>query len=220
MAEFAQALNQLPHPLWPEVAHYWEALQTTSRSAGVELPVGPALESLVPVWACSEFVARACICEPALLAELWASGDWITGYPPGGLAERLERRLADAADEERLASALRRFRRREMVRIAWRDLAGLAGLTETLGDLTDLADAAVNAALNRLYAWQGQRYGVPRDAEGQPQQMVVLGMGKLGGRELNFSSDIDLISLIPAKAKPMVYAASAMRNFSVGWVSA
>jgi len=201
MAEFAQALNQLPDPLRPEVAHYWEALQTASRSAGTELPAGPALESLVPAWACSEFVARACIREPALLTELQASGDLTTGYAPGDMSERLERWLADAADDERLAIALRQFRRREMVRIAWRDLAGLAGLTETLGDLTDLADVAVNAALNRLYALQSQRYGIPRDAEGQPQQMVVLGMGKLGGRELNFSSDIDLIFTYPRQGQ-------------------
>ena len=157
MTEFAQALTGLPHPLQPEVAHYWEALQTAARSADIELPTGAVLESLVQVWACSEFVARACIREPVLLAELSDSGDLTTAYTPGDLAERLERRLADAVDEERLAIALRQFRRREMVRIAWRDLAGLAGLTETLGDLTDLADAAVNAALDRLHTWQSQR---------------------------------------------------------------
>ncbi|MCB1778028.1 MAG: bifunctional [glutamate--ammonia ligase]-adenylyl-L-tyrosine phosphorylase/[glutamate--ammonia-ligase] adenylyltransferase, partial [Candidatus Competibacteraceae bacterium] len=100
------------------------------------------------------------------------------------------------------AVALRRGRRREMMRIAWRDLAGLAELTETLGDLTDLADAAVNAALARLYAWQcQQRYGAPCDSQGQAQQLVVLGMGKLGGRELNFSSDIDLILTYPEQGQ-------------------
>ena len=201
MAEFAQALNRLPKPLQPEVAHYWEAFQTAVRSAGIELPTGAALELLVQVWACSEFVARACIREPVLLAELSGSGDLITAYAPGDLAERLERRLVDATDEERLAIALRQFRRREMVRIAWRDLAGLAGLTETLGDLTDLADVAVNAALHRLHAWQSQRYGEPRSADGQPQRLVVLGMGKLGGRELNFSSDIDLILTYPQQGE-------------------
>ncbi len=201
MAEFAQVLNRLPNPLQPEVAHYWEAFQTAARSAGIELPTGATLGSLVQVWACSEFVARACIREPALLAELSGSGDLTTAYPSDGLAERLERRLVDATDEERLAIALRQFRRREMVRIAWRDLAGLAGLTETLGDLTDLADVAVNAALHRLHAWQSQRYGEPRSADGQPQRLVVLGMGKLGGRELNFSSDIDLILTYPQQGE-------------------
>ncbi|HAS51582.1 MAG TPA: bifunctional [glutamate--ammonia ligase]-adenylyl-L-tyrosine phosphorylase/[glutamate--ammonia-ligase] adenylyltransferase [Gammaproteobacteria bacterium] len=197
MVQFAQALNRLPEPLQPEVAHYWQAFELAARSAGVAQPVDELFESLVAVWACSEFVARACIREPALLAELQTSGDLAAGYAPGDLAERLEQRLANVADDEELATALRRFRRREMVRIAWRDLAGLAGLTETLGDLTDLADLAVDAALQRLHAWQSQRYGQPRDADGQLQQLVVLGMGKLGGRELNFSSDIDLIFTYP-----------------------
>ena len=50
-----------------------------------------------------------------------------------------------------------------MVRIAWRDLAELAGLEETLGDLTDLAEALVGAALERLHSWQARRFGEPRD---------------------------------------------------------
>ncbi|MDQ5908888.1 MAG: [glutamine synthetase] adenylyltransferase / [glutamine synthetase]-adenylyl-L-tyrosine [Pseudomonadota bacterium] len=197
MTEFAPVLNRLPEPLRPEVAHYWQAFEHASQSASVEWPADELFESLVAVWACSEFVARACIRDPALLAELQTSGDLAAGYAPGDLAERLERRLANVADDEQLATTLRRFRCREMVRIAWRDLAGWAGLTETLGDLTDLADAAVGAALQRLHAWQSQRYGQPRDADGQLQQLVVLGMGKLGGRELNFSSDIDLIFTYP-----------------------
>jgi len=202
MISFEQARNQLPEPLRHDVAQYWEAFQESSRVAGLELPTGAILEPLVQVWACSEFVARACIREPAWLAEWLANGDLAARYAPGDLAKRLEQCLAEIADDQQLAVALRRFRRREMVRIAWRDLAGLAELTETLGDLTDLANAAVNAALDRLYAWQcQQRYGIPRDSEGQPQRLVVIGMGKLGGRELNFSSDIDLILTYPSRGQ-------------------
>ncbi|MCU0809102.1 MAG: bifunctional [glutamate--ammonia ligase]-adenylyl-L-tyrosine phosphorylase/[glutamate--ammonia-ligase] adenylyltransferase, partial [Candidatus Contendobacter sp.] len=201
MAEFEQELDRLPQALRAGIARYWEAFGTAAQAAGVQPPADALLKQLVRVWACSEFVARACIREPALLADLAADGDLATNYAPGDCTARLDRLLADAADESRLAIALRRFRRREMVRIAWRDLAGLAGLTETLGDLTDLAEAAVGAALDRLHLWQCQRYGVPRDADGQPQRLVVLGMGKLGGRELNFSSDIDLILTYPRQGQ-------------------
>ncbi len=197
MIEFAECLDRLPEPLRREVARHWEAFETAARTAGVSPPGGAALESLVTVWAGSEFVARACIREPALLADLLASGDLTHRYPPDHYPIRLARALAEAADEDRLGIALRRFRRREMVRIAWRDLAGLAGLEETLGDLTDLAESLVGAALERLHDWQSRRFGEPRDAEGQSQRLVVLGMGKLGGRELNFSSDIDLIFTYP-----------------------
>jgi glutamate-ammonia-ligase adenylyltransferase len=187
----------LPEPLRHEVAQHWEAFGTAARGAGVPLPEGVALQQLVTVWSASEFVARACVRQPALLADLLESGDLATRYAPGDYPLRLERALAQATDEDRLGVALRRFRRREMVRIAWRDLAGLAGLEETLGDLTDLAEHLVDATLERLHGGQSRRFGEPRDAEGQPQRLVVLGMGKLGGRELNFSSDIDLIFAYP-----------------------
>lgn len=192
-----EAIQSLPSALQPEVTHHWQAFVAAAQAAGVELPTGTVLAQLVAVWTGSEFVARACVREPALLAELLASGDLATPYPPNRYAIRLEQALAEATDEDRLGVALRRFRRREMVRIAWRDLAGLAELEETLGDLTDLAEGLVGAALDRLHGWQSQRFGEPRATGGQPQRLVVLGMGKLGGRELNFSSDIDLIFTYP-----------------------
>lgn len=96
-------------------------------------------------------------------------------------------------DEVALMRGLRRLRRRELARIAFRDLAGLAGLDATLTELSDLADACVAGALAFAEARLRQRHGRPRDAEGGAVEPLVLGMGKLGGRELNFSSDIDLI---------------------------
>ncbi len=194
-------LRRLPPGLRPEVRQYWEAFAATARATGLAPPADRMLRQLIPVWASSEFVARACIREPGLLAELRAGGDLERTRMAGECRVRLERRLADVADEVQLGALLRRFRRQEMIRIAWRDLAGLANLTETLGDLSDLAEAAVDAALERLHAWQGQRFGLPRDSAGQAQRLVVLGMGKLGGRELNFSSDIDLIFTFPRQGQ-------------------
>jgi len=196
VTEFASFLNRLPQPLRGEVARYWEAFGGAASKVGVA-PVGPVLEQLVRVWACSEFVARACIREPAMLTEFLTSGRLTASDGPGACGRRLERLLAEASDESQLGVLLRRFRRWETVRIAWRDLTGLATLEETLGDLTEVAEQAIEAALNRLYSWQCQRYGTPRDAEGVEQRLLVLGMGKLGGRELNFSSDIDLIFIYP-----------------------
>ncbi|HOW61502.1 MAG TPA: bifunctional [glutamate--ammonia ligase]-adenylyl-L-tyrosine phosphorylase/[glutamate--ammonia-ligase] adenylyltransferase, partial [Candidatus Contendobacter sp.] len=201
MVLLEECLNRLPEPLQPDVARHWEAFAAATRQADVNPPAGAVLEQLVAVWAGSEFVARACIREPALLADLLASGDLATRYTPDGYARRLEKAFAEATDEDRLSVALRRFRRREMVRIAWRDLAGLAGLEETLGDLTDLAESLVGAALEQLHGWQVRRFGEPRDAEGLLQRLVVIGMGKLGGRELNFSSDIDLIFTYPRQGQ-------------------
>ncbi|MFO8154463.1 MAG: bifunctional [glutamate--ammonia ligase]-adenylyl-L-tyrosine phosphorylase/[glutamate--ammonia-ligase] adenylyltransferase [Pseudomonadota bacterium] len=143
---------------------------------------------------CSEFIVRTLTSTPELLSDLLGSGDLTGDYPREAYRERLESALAGVADERGLASALRRLRRREMVRIVWRDLAGRAPLDTTTGELTALADACISGALDCLHQWQQQEMGTPRGAEsGTPQSLVVLGMGKLGAGELNVSSDIDLI---------------------------
>jgi glutamate-ammonia-ligase adenylyltransferase len=80
-----------------------------------------------------------------------------------------------------------------MVRIAWRDLNGWAGLNQTLAELSEMADACVEYALNILYEHLCRTYGAPFSKQGEQQFLVILGLGKLGGKELNFSSDIDLI---------------------------
>ena len=85
-----------------------------------------------------------------------------------------------------------------MVRIAWRDLAGWASLEETLSELSVVRGRG-HPALRTSCARQSlvARYGEPRSPSGEAQPLIVLGMGKLGGGELNFSSDIDLVLLFP-----------------------
>ena len=109
--------------------------------------------------------------------------------------------LADGfATEEALKRQLRRLRERVFARVMVRDLGGLADLTEVTGTLTEvtgtltvLAEEAVQAALDFHHADLAGVHGEPLDAEGRPQRMMVVGMGKLGGGELTASSDIDLI---------------------------
>ncbi|MFA5940523.1 MAG: bifunctional [glutamate--ammonia ligase]-adenylyl-L-tyrosine phosphorylase/[glutamate--ammonia-ligase] adenylyltransferase [Sinimarinibacterium sp.] len=149
----------------------------------------PTLSAQLPrVLAASRFLRDA-------LTALTAQADGLDGferhYRHGELAARVD--AAVAADAASTARALRRVRRREMARIALRDLAGAAELDESLRDLSDLADACVAAALRDVERRLQARHGVPRSTSGEIVRPVVLGMGKLGGRELNFSSDIDLI---------------------------
>ena len=148
-------------------------------------------DSLVKVWCSSLFVAESCTRKPELLVDLVNSGDLSSLYSQKTYAEKLTK-LAVATQAE-LMIKLRHFRRREMVRIAWRDLAGWADLTETLTDLSHLADTCIQFALDFLYQEACELRGTPLLADGSPQQLVVLGMGKLGAYELNYSSDIDLI---------------------------
>ncbi|WP_413624446.1 bifunctional [glutamate--ammonia ligase]-adenylyl-L-tyrosine phosphorylase/[glutamate--ammonia-ligase] adenylyltransferase [Luteibacter sp. Lutesp34] len=120
---------------------------------------------------------------------------------PAGL-ERL-RANADAAtrgatlelpdDEERCMAVLRRFRHAEAVRIVFRDVNDLDELDDTLSSTSALYETLLEVALRWSETSLHARYGRPRDASGQAQRMVILGFGKLGGNELNFSSDIDLV---------------------------
>ncbi|HRQ63337.1 MAG TPA: bifunctional [glutamate--ammonia ligase]-adenylyl-L-tyrosine phosphorylase/[glutamate--ammonia-ligase] adenylyltransferase [Xanthomonadaceae bacterium] len=89
--------------------------------------------------------------------------------------------------------ALRRFRRDESLRIAWRDALGIDTVEATLAQVSELAEVCLDVAIGWLKADLAVRHGVPRDAKGGAVELAVLGLGKLGGRELNFSSDIDLI---------------------------
>ncbi len=104
---------------------------------------------------------------------------------------------AGIASEDDLKRQLRRLRESVFARIMTRDLNGLADLAEVTGTLTELAEVTVRHALDFHHRELAGVHGEPLDAAGQPQQLIVVGMGKLGGGELNASSDIDLIFVFP-----------------------
>lgn len=189
----AGQLEKLPSALRAEVERYWNDFAPALPALLAGAADRGWLESLPRVWAGSEFVARACLARPDMLHDLVVRGDLGRAYRAGELTARLAAELATVPDEQELKRTLRRLRRRELVRLAWRDLAGWADLGEVMATLSELADGCVDRALHHLYTWATARAGVPRGANGAPAQLVVLGLGKLGGRELNFSSDIDLI---------------------------
>lgn len=112
----------------------------------------------------------------------------------------IEQRLAELGvppdqpvDDDALKRALRRVRTELFCAVMERDLAGLADVPEVTGTMTDLAEVAIQRALASIRADLEALYGAPLNARQQPQTLGVVGMGKLGGRELNVSSDIDLI---------------------------
>jgi glutamate-ammonia-ligase adenylyltransferase len=185
----------LPALLRADLLRAWESFTEAVAASGHELPRHPDFTaSLLRVWAASEFVQQACIRDPALLFDQLADGTLLGDYAEGEYRHRLERVLPGVQDEDRLHQVLRGFRHREMVRIAWRDLAGWAPLDEVLRDLSGLADACIGAALDWLGARLVREHGIRKSFT---PALVVLGMGKLGARELNFSSDVDLIFAYP-----------------------
>ncbi|MEW6727850.1 MAG: bifunctional [glutamate--ammonia ligase]-adenylyl-L-tyrosine phosphorylase/[glutamate--ammonia-ligase] adenylyltransferase [Pseudomonadota bacterium] len=184
-------METLPPALREEVQRALEHLHEDDRSA-LEAHA-QAAEAFPCVLAASPFVAESLARQPGLLQDLLERGDLFAPYADTALPERVRAALEEVGDETGLLRTLRRFRRREMVRTAWRDLAGWAETSETLRELTWLAETCVAGALDWWDGELSRRHGTPRDAQGQALGLVVLGMGKLGGHELNFSSDIDLI---------------------------
>lgn len=171
---------------------------TGSALAAVEAASESIRESLPLVFAASDFVALSCTRDDTLLAELISQHDLQRRLATTEFAARAPKLARDTATTEaQLLTDLRKWRRRELVRIAWRDLAGWAHLEETLADLTAFADAAIRAACEFARHPLVARYGEPCSDSGVVQPLVILGMGKLGGGELNFSSDVDLVLLFP-----------------------
>jgi glutamate-ammonia-ligase adenylyltransferase len=155
------------------------------------------IDALKTTFAFSDFVFKSCMRYPEISKDLLQQVDFQKKFNTEEIREKLGSCLSDVKDSEALARRLRLFRRRQMVRIALRDLAGWADLTEIMTDLSALADACIDQAASLLYQWQCSKFGIPTARNGLHQKLVVLGMGKLGGQELNFSSDVDLIFAFP-----------------------
>ena len=155
----------------------------------------------------SDFVADCLGREPLFQECVRASG-----------ARRLDGALAvpSAAaytDDDAYMAALRHWRRAEFARIAWRDLAGWAELDETLRALSAAADAAIVSTAEYCRRVLVARHGRPCSPGGAEQNLIVVAMGKLGGGELNLSSDIDLVLLYPERGETDGAAAISNEEF-------
>ena len=131
-------------------------------------------------------------CRPALIPELAAT--WHQALSEDMLLNPLKQAFAD---DDAVKSALRCLRHRAMAHMALRDLCGLAPLTEIVESMTMLADVTTNFVLDYYHRQLVANYGEPLDKAGQAQRLLIIGMGKLGGRELNVSSDVDYIFVYP-----------------------
>ena len=151
------------------------------------------LEPLTRVLACSPFAVRSFTRKPEILADLLAGDRLARPMGAGELLQLAEAALKDCRQEVSFLRELRWYRHREMCRILWRDLNDSSTIEESLGELTELANACILSALEFARTNVAARHGMPYAGPDEPSEMAVVGMGKLGGGELNFSSDIDLV---------------------------
>jgi len=191
-------LIDLPDILVPDLERKWEAFERSCVEHHIALPQDPQiLQALQRVFAFSDFVSGNCIRHPALFFDLVQSGDLQRRYSRHDFHKKLKSSLGEVKDEADLIQVLRAFRCREMTRIAFRDLAGWSNFAETVTALSDLADSCLEHTAAILYKGLVEKFGTPAAADGALQQPVILGLGKLGAGELNFSSDVDLIFTYP-----------------------
>lgn len=179
--------------------HWDRLLSTVPRSSLIRYVASSPrmLDLLSTIFGNSDALAFSLIRDPMLI--YWLGEPEVLDKQPRArvLAEAVGGLVANVAAKELRLDALRRFKRREMLRIGVRDLLRLATVAETTEALSDLASVLIHAAYEMVDAELKRQYGTPRhrNKQGRPVEtgFAVIGMGKLGGSELNYSSDVDVI---------------------------
>ncbi|GGW56257.1 bifunctional [glutamate--ammonia ligase]-adenylyl-L-tyrosine phosphorylase/[glutamate--ammonia-ligase] adenylyltransferase [Alishewanella tabrizica] len=170
---------------------YWQA-SFSAVAAGLEPHAQQQLRLLLQA---SSFIGRTLQQQPDLIAQ-FCDNQWLSTTLDQGFNDPL---VSDAALTESVAfSLLRRYRNAKLAQILAADIFKLQSIEQSLEAVSRLANVLINSAYQWAYQQQVQLSGTPLDEHGQPMPLLLLGMGKLGGGELNFSSDIDLIFTYPA----------------------
>ncbi len=195
-------LASVPDP--DQALHYLDRLRTENPPGFERIANSPAaLGYLVTTFSYSKFLSETVVWHPEWLLQLTTSGDLHRVLS----AEEYGQRLAGFVASPGVPAALdlARFRRQQLLRIVLRDVLGLGSLSDVTEELSNLADAILDNTYRRIREELIARHGVPRydDFEGAAREcgFSVIALGKLGGKELNYSSDIDLMFIYSANGQ-------------------
>jgi len=204
-----KARNLVAASAQPDQAlHYLDRMRDERPQALHRLGTSPSgLQAMIAVFAQSRFLADAIVRNPEWLEELLHTQSLDTALTADQYEWRLENYLNTETSGPPSPEMLARFRRRQMLRIVLRDVYELANVAEVAEELSNLADAILRVSYRRIYLDLVRRFGEPQvsrpadsdnqsaseDGKPAPAQMTIFALGKLGGRELNYSSDIDLM---------------------------
>jgi glutamate-ammonia-ligase adenylyltransferase len=171
-----------------------ERLQEEAPAAFDRVVSSPAaLRCATALFSYSHFLSEAVLRNPERILQVASSGSFYRVLTAEEYAERLFEFLGKDHSGVPESLDLARFRRRQLLRIVLRDVLGVAALAETTEEISNLADAILDVAYRRIRAALAARHGEPRLADGGICGFSVIALGKLGGGELNYSSDIDLM---------------------------
>lgn len=190
----AREIAQLPEELRPGAMLWFDKLADREGEIAEEY-----LAAVVRIIACSEFAGNVILRDHAWFTDNVES---FSSPPKNELLEAFVASLAvSELDVAKAKSELRCFRNRYMLHVLWREVQRLSDLDETLIKLSLLADRLLDGATQFAQRLLQPRFGCVRSEAGDVVPLLILGMGKLGGRELNFSSDIDVIFCYPVNGE-------------------
>lgn len=190
--------DEIPQALNEQTTRLRERFREACTKADISDEVFASDGRFAAAAAASPFLAEYAIANPATFIDTVSDPSIGERRSLEDYAQRLAMLLTEADGDDAAKAVLRRVRYQEIVRIAWRDILLDVEVLEITAELTCLADACIRAALTWGEQQLAARFGTPRDADGAPLSLNVIGMGKLGGHELNFSSDIDLVFAFPS----------------------
>lgn len=190
---------------FPEIppAHLTQSIQQYQKNQ--ETPIGRLGYAI----GMSDFVEKVLEKQPHLLKQWWEKSPTFSDCQQ--YSTRLNAALSHISDEADFYKTLRLFRHTEMAKLSFCQSLNLATVEEIFIRLSELAESLIIGARDWLYHRACVEMGTPVDEQGNPQQLYILGMGKLGGFELNFSSDIDLIFTYPSQGETQIEGSRARR---------
>jgi len=181
------------------VERFFTALRSPISTAALCDRDPRALDTLVKIFSASPYLAEIVIADP----ESWEQVRLGQGRPQARetVAAALRAEVAAAKGPDEVLRTLRRFKRRETLRIAYGDIVGGQRLETVVAQISHVADAIVGEAVRSAVAWLERQRGLPRGPGGERATLTVIALGKLGGAELNYSSDIDLVFVYSAEGR-------------------
>lgn len=184
----------IPKPLSHVHACHRQAFENACLHQKHPMPDAPDFQAALDRALCSsEFISMVFQKNPHWAQDIFFHPNFSKMLKVNEYRQDLSERLSSCETQAQLMKHLRQFRNYHMARIAWKNILSKSTLLEELAQLSALAEVCIQQTVLKLYQWLIPRMGAPLDAQQNPQQLIVVAMGKLGGKELNFSSDVDLI---------------------------
>ncbi len=201
LARVQLLLASVPDP--EQTCRFLDRLESECPSAFERIAgSAAALRYCITTFSYSNFLSEAILRNPEWLLQTCSSGDIHRVLAPDQMAAKLREFLGDDASAPPSPLALARFRRRMLLRILLRDVLGMGTLSDIAEELSTLSDALLEFAYQGIRREFAARHGVPLyvddDGEARECGFAVISLGKLGGKELNYSSDIDLMFVYTA----------------------